>query len=262
MVNAKKKSSGKTRSTDEVKFFEFYRVFSYSNNGCRVEPCSPLHKRATYDTLSEVCAVSYGAGGFVALEVGESAEGLPLSYWIIKVLEIDRRVAKRVYLSDEEKKHQRRLYYLIPSKTEGVLTLDEGRDYHAAHPWWDGIEGLRLSEHFKNPSSWQRATEAAFVASQLKSLSNPRTKKQLVQLSNEKESAQVARARELQAQGYTRKGIIDTLYAERKEYWPKDNNDAGIRRNCELAYDALQKSNLRHRKKKQVARRKKPGEPA
>ncbi|HMV86808.1 MAG TPA: hypothetical protein PLD20_17930 [Blastocatellia bacterium] len=84
------------------RLFEFYRVLSATGNDeltvSAVERCHPLHQyvQATPAMLEAACATAYGAGGFVALEVGDSLEGWPLSFWAIRVLSAERRRAIQV----------------------------------------------------------------------------------------------------------------------------------------------------------------------
>lgn len=51
----------------------------------------------TEKKLSEVCAWNLGGGDYVAFQLSESGEGLPLSYWVIKVRDRERHNSMRVY---------------------------------------------------------------------------------------------------------------------------------------------------------------------
>ncbi len=220
--------------------FEFYRIncdwITDTNppGGMTLEMCQPPHKRATLENLASICALHFGAGAFVALEVNEGLDGLPLSYWLIKVKASDQCSSKRVFLDEQQLRPYRQIRHLIPTEEEGAMTLDEGRPYWAA--------GLGEANIF-----WQRGAEAALAAHQLHSLPDP-------QPQESKETPQVRYAKELIKSGMKRQDILEALKKRRTEFWPNFADDeAAVEKNAETAYESARRA-LRQ---KQTVRRKK-----
>lgn len=226
------------RNTRQTKLFEFFRVLDSSLTAAKGEGygvlfCNPRHQRATYNNLSEVCAKEYGAGHFVAIEIGEDKKGLPLSYWVIKVKSIKRIAHKEVFMDDDELKNFRVTRYLIPTEEEGIMTLDEGRPY--------------FSSGFGDNDSWQRGAEASWAAFQLKSLPDPEIP------SYRKESPQTKVIREL-LEAMPRpsdNAIIDELVRMRAELWPGKSEELS-RENAERSLQSFKRI---RRMKRQKARR-------
>lgn len=94
---------------DEL-LFEFYRLHgvsmtetdSDSQFPSAFEFCRTPHQRATKDNLAEVCATAYGGGVFIALEVGESLEGFPRSYWLVGIFSDDMKFAQPIFPGEEQ----------------------------------------------------------------------------------------------------------------------------------------------------------------
>jgi hypothetical protein len=175
-VFEKSRTSQAMTTKKREKLFEFYRVLDNSitdtkGEGHVVELCKLPHRRAITTRLSAICAQAYGAGSFVALEIAENFEGLPLSYWVIKIKSIERHSQKEVSLDDQQLRNYRQFYHLASTEDGEALTLDGGR------PFWAAVMPKIAN---MNPDSWQRGAEAALASQHLKSLSDPEPKKRKV----------------------------------------------------------------------------------
>ncbi len=174
-VKDSKVRTGKTRGTP----FEFYRVFDHSHktgHGKQIERCTPSTQRTTIKNLSKVCAKFYGAGSFVALEIGEN-EGLPLSHWVIKVESGMFPVHKEVPFNDEQLFAIRQVYFPQLTKIEneivGTIAFDDPVPYSAA-----GLSELyKIANIDLDRDAIQRGNEAAHAAQYLNLLPNPKKKR-------------------------------------------------------------------------------------
>jgi len=119
--------AGPAQKAAPRKLFEFYRSVDDSitdmKGWYRVSLLDPPHQYATCDTLARVCETTYGPGNFVALEVRATTEGppqgLPHSYWVIKVRHGRRRPTfKEVIPPDEMLKHHRQTQRFMPASDE------------------------------------------------------------------------------------------------------------------------------------------------
>lgn len=184
----RKDSAQKTRTAH--KLFEFYKVLDNSitetkSQSITTEPCDPRHQRTTARTLPK-CAETYGVGNFVALEVGANSEGLPqglpLSYWVIKVRPMKRRAFREVCLTDNELRACRQVQFPVPASADD-LERERASALLAGETIPEGGQLFKFESRefwaagFDDNYRWQRHTEAAFVAERfLKSLPDPKVK--------------------------------------------------------------------------------------
>lgn len=152
------------KATTARKLFEFYGVIDKSivetkGDSYTVNRCDPPHQYATRRTLPTICAESYGAGNFVALEVGVDSEGKPQgwarSYWVIKVRHgIRRPTFKEVPPSDEELRNHRQWLMLYARREGEDIQLSEIE----SHPYYSAftLDG--------DVDKAQRGAEAGLVA--------------------------------------------------------------------------------------------------
>lgn len=183
MTAKKAKKRTKPRVENNQLLFEFYRVFDNSltdtgSDAKQLARCSPNQCRATIKSLSKVCAGTYGVGSFVGLLLGESGDGLPLSYWVIKVLSDKRHEAWEVILDDQELRNQRKVHIPAPSGDGESFKFDQG------HPFWSAYGELRdmLPDIFGNPFTSQRGVEAGLASLHLDRVPDPQDKKPKIQV--------------------------------------------------------------------------------
>jgi hypothetical protein len=161
--------SAKRGGTKRGNLFEFYAVLDDSitdtKNAPRFEPCDPPHQHATKSKLGQVCAETYGAGNFVALEVGADAEGrpqgLPVSYWVIKFKHGRAPVCEEVFPDDAMLRARRQTLILDARKEDVDIKL--GEIEHCAFWEFKPADDDRYA-HLFEPFRWQRYIEAVMVA--------------------------------------------------------------------------------------------------
>ena len=134
------------------KFFELYRVLKpYEVDHCGLE------KVTAYDDLKKICAENFGAGSYIALEVGKSKQnnpfdrGYPLSYWGIKVLSTEYQICQRIHPSQKNLERVRTEL----SKAGGVGTLFPS--------YFEAMYVSRYIENVREPDSSQGGAEPTEV---------------------------------------------------------------------------------------------------
>jgi hypothetical protein len=258
--------AGPARRVAPRKLFEFYRSVDDSitdmKGWYRVSLLDPSYQYATYDTLTRVCETTYGPGNFVALEVRATTEGLPQglphSYWVIKVRHGRRRPTfEEVIPPDEMLKHYRQTQSFMPAsdedkqrerqpepieeECEGLFKL-EGRPYLSAFSLDGDVEKA------------QRGAEASLVAALgLPKLREPEFKT----VKKSKQRPEIARAIKL-IRKYEEKGepidkdrVIEKLMTEGRENarwkWEGKGNPA-LQGLAEKAYNAAMVAIRREKK--------------
>jgi len=262
------------KATTTRKLFEFYRSTDDSiidmKGWYRVEPCDPPHQHATRRTLAAICAESYGAGNFVALQVGMNAEGkpqgLPRSYWVIKVRHGRSPAFKEVFPSDASLKNRRQVQFFIPASEDdkqrereaggteeegGKLIEIEGRPYVVNRDELVKLEGHPFLSAFTldgDVYKVQRGGEASQVAAEfLNTLPDPSiTLNQLIAMLKEDELSE--------------RKIIDSLVERRWEFPTVFESGISEEAARNVAKQKLESYNRDERRQRQKAEAKQGGD--
>lgn len=257
------KNPSRTRHARK-RLFEFYRIFDASYVGHQEKSyiIQDLPKQAwcvkSKSSIAKTCEASWGAGNFVALEVNDDGNGLPLSYWIIKIRYAEKRLAKQIHLPESTLESYRTIYVFQSrvksdddmSTGPNVKDIEKGPYQTMRMPFFASKVSSFLDSFGLSDDSSIRGAEAVLIATYLDSIPDI----QNVEL-NTRQDVHVTYAYECFESGMTFLAVVEALIRRfGKTDW-KNHSEDKLRETAETKASSARRRITRERDKKRSNRK-------